>query len=896
MPTKTEAIKLFLEHATQPDLATRYSFNMECQVNVAQDGGERIVGEYRGRQWSGWTDNLGTIWKPFRIPWNANVDAKYTDSEMKFDITAHAEAIGMTGWDWKNRVSRWVAFDFDSMLGHKDGLTPSEIQAITEAAAKVDWVTTRKSTSGKGLHLYVDLAPPVPTDNHTEHAALARAILGQLAAITGCDFQNQVDTCGGNMWVWHRKMKGTDGLTVVKQGVPLSEPPLNWRDHIVVTSGRKRRNLPAFIAETQTEEEVFNELCGQHPKIPLDDSHRKLIDFLKQREALWWWDSDRHMLVTHTFDLKEAHDELNFKGIFDTKATGQDHGADQNCFAFPMRKGGWAVRRHTKGVQEHSTWEQDGQGWTRTYFNREPDFRSACRTFGGVEDTKGGFVFREAEVASKAAAALGAHLNIPPRFGARQTTLKQHKDGRLICEIKYESADNSTGMDDWLLQENKPWTKIQPITVSSIAEPDTVSYDDVVRHLTTETGDDYGWLIKSDVLWRNEPLAHVKLALEAMGHSPKEVKSITGTAVLRCWTMVNRPFQAEYPGDRSWNRNAAQLRFTPTTNKDPEELSYPHWEKILAHCGKGLDDAIRDNGWCRANGITSGIDYLKCWIASLFQEPLEPLPYLFFYGPQNSGKSILHEALERLVTRGCQRADHAIMNQSGFNGELENAVICVIEETDINKNRTAYNKIKDWVTSKSLSIRKLYHTPYHVPNSTHWIQCANDHNACPIFPGDTRITMAFVPALEPTDLIPKKILLPLLEKEAPDFLAAILGIELPQSNDRLNLPVVESAEKIATADLNLTDLQRFIKERCYKVDGESIKMSDFFNQFIAWVDPNEVSNWTKIKLGRELPPEHPRGRASWDNSKFYIGNISWVDIKPEKPRLVLRDEFLRHQP
>ena len=890
MPTKTEAIKLFLQHEARPDLAARYSFNMECQVNVSQDGGERIIGEYRGRQWSGWTDGL-IVWKALRIPWNANANAHYTDSEMKFDLPAHVEAIGMTGWDWKNRVSRWVAFDFDSILGHKDGLTPAEIQTVAEAAATVEWVTTRKSTSGKGLHLYVDLLTPVPTENHNEHAALARAILGQLAAITGCDFQNQVDTCGGNMWVWHRKMRGTDGLTVAKQGIPLTEPPINWKDHIVVTSGKKRRNQPSFVTD---EEDLFDELCGQHPRIPLDEIHRKLIDFLTEIEALWWWDADRHMLVAHTFDLKRAHDEFNFKGLFDTRATGQDRGSDQNCFAFPIRRGAWAIRRHTKGVQEHQTWEQDGQGWTRTYLNRDPDFRAACRAYNGIETTNGAFVFREAEVASRAASALGAHLNVPARFQARETTLKQHKDGRLICEIKHESSDDTTEMQDWLLQKNKPWVKIQSITASSVAEPDTVNYDDLVRHLTTEAGDDYGWLIKSDIIWRNEPLVHVKLALEAMGHAAKDVKSITGTAILRCWTMVNRPFQPEYPGDRTWNRNAAQFRFAPSLDKDPENLKYPYWEKVLSHCGTGLNDAVQENGWCRANGIISGTDYLKCWIASLFQEPLEPLPYLFLYGPQNSGKSILHEALDLLVTKGCHRADHAIMNQSGFNGELENAVICIIEETDVNRNRTAYNKIKDWVTSRSLSIRKLYHTPYHVPNSTHWIQCANDHNACPIFPGDTRITMVFVPAIEPTELIPKKVLIPLLEKEAPDFLAAVLSLEIPKSNDRLNVPVIETAEKTATASLNLTDLQRFIQEQCFVISGESIKMSDFYVEFTNWIDPNEVSNWTKIKLGRELPPEHPRGRASWDNGQFYIGNISFNNIKASKSRLVLRDEMLRH--
>ena len=32
---------------------------------MVKDGGERITGEYMGRQWAGWTDSR-TIWKPVR--------------------------------------------------------------------------------------------------------------------------------------------------------------------------------------------------------------------------------------------------------------------------------------------------------------------------------------------------------------------------------------------------------------------------------------------------------------------------------------------------------------------------------------------------------------------------------------------------------------------------------------------------------------------------------------------------------------------------------------------------------------------------------------------------------------------------------------------------------------
>ena len=197
-PTKTEAIKAFLKVSTWPDLAALYTSDMEVQVNVGQDGGERISSEgFKGRKSHSYSDGL-TTWKSFRIPWKANSDPEYNDFEINFDLAEHADAIGLTGWDWFNKISRWVAFDFDDISGHNsNALIDAELEAVKEAACKIPWVTVRKSTSGGGLHLYVFLN--VPTANHTEHAALARSILGKMSAAAGFDFESKVDVCGGIM-------------------------------------------------------------------------------------------------------------------------------------------------------------------------------------------------------------------------------------------------------------------------------------------------------------------------------------------------------------------------------------------------------------------------------------------------------------------------------------------------------------------------------------------------------------------------------------------------------------------------------------------------------------------------------------------------------------------------
>jgi phage/plasmid-associated DNA primase len=342
--------------------------------------------------------------------------------------------------------------------------------------------------------------------------------------------------------------------------------------------------------------------------------------------------------------------------------------------------------------------------------------------------------------------------------------------------------------------------------------------------------------------------------------------------------------------DREWNWNAAQLAFKIKEDKD--NLSYPTWLKVLEHCGRGLDEGVQQDAWCKAHDIQTGAHYLKCWVASMFKFPREPLPYLFFYGDQNCGKSIFHEALTLLMKRGVERADNALISQSGFNGELQNAVLCVVEETDLRKNKQAYERIKDWVTGRQLPVHAKGKQPYTVINTTHWVQCANSHLACPVFAGDTRIVMIEVPPLSPENLIPKRQLLEMLQKEAADFITACFALELPQSNDRLNIPVVTTSAKEKAQGDNLTPLETYIKECCHVVLGATIKYSDFYEGFKKSCDPTQESSWSQIRVGRELPPLHPKGRLTRDKGQFHVANLSLTkDVKPTT-RLVLKDGYL----
>ena len=61
------------------------------------------------------------------------------------------------------------------------------------------------------------------------------------------------------------------------------------------------------------------------------------------------------------------------------------------------------------------------------------------------------------------------------------------------------------------------------------------------------------------------------------------------------YALVNEPFQPEFPGGRTWNKFGAQLAVAPTYGGKHE-----HYDKILRHIGRGLDDAVKNDPWVLA--------------------------------------------------------------------------------------------------------------------------------------------------------------------------------------------------------------------------------------------------------------------------------------------------------
>ncbi len=886
-PTRAQAIKHMLTARTVPDLAALYHAGMETQVNVAQDDGQAKDG-YSGKGKGTYTDGVET-WYTFRCPENAwNEPKDNSDKEMTYSLADHADAIGMTGWCFSERRSLWFGYDFDAIVGHstkhKKVLTDEQLAEVSAKAQALPWVQVRRSTSGSGLHLYVYLEVPEPTKNHDEHAALGRAVLGMMSSQVGFDFEAKVDACGGNLWVWGRKQKGTNGLTIVKHmDHRLATLPAGWRQHLRVIKGERKKTLPEFAMDDAA---GFDEMAGQMPRVPLDEEHQKLVTFLQNRKSGGWWDADHHMLVTHTGLLEEAHEVCGFKGKFQT-ISDKTNMSDQNCYMFPTRGGSWIVRRYTKGVAEAPSWEQDGRGYTKCYFNKEPDLRTAARASEGTETAQGAFAFTELALAIDALKLLGGALEGPNCIINRQAKIAPHKDGkRVVVEVEHDPKDRPDDLKGWYLEKGKWRTVVLAPNLTTAQEGEVGLCDDLVRHASTESSNDAGWFVRVEARWNHEPKSHIDLALLSTGRKAAEVKSLMGASVLKPWVLVNRPFQDEYPGDRTWNRSKAQFRYP----KSEEVGEFPHWNKIYEHCGEGLNDALAVNGWAQANGVKTGADYLKLWLASVFQDPYAPLPYLFLFGNQDCGKSIFHESIDLLITGGMVETNTIFEKDEKINSSLEGAVVCVIEEMNLKKNKKAYERVKNWVTAQKLTIRRMYMDPYELPNSTHWIHSANDFEAVPVFPGDTRVTMISVPDLSAGQMIPKAELMEKLRKEAPHFLNYLLSLDIPPSGSRLRVPVVTTSEKEFLARTNRTSLEAFLEEHTFVVSGEILKFAEFFERFQATLEAEEAGEWGKHTTSKAMPPHLPVGRRGGDTC---IGNLSWTPQSgAAKKKLVVRNKLL----
>jgi len=912
LPTVTEALKYFLTHNSpnSPELGALYHAGMEAQINVMKLNGEPVEGRRNTYE------DGETRWWNIRIPKGADKIPEWKDYPLSFSLSKYAHAVGMSGWNWRDRQSEFVGYDFDSIVGHAPGvgIKPEELKAVEQAVADIPWIETRRSTGGNGLHLYIHFKNPPRTETHTEHAALGRAMLGVMAKEAAFDLASSMDVCGNIIWCFRRDILDgkSNGLKLITPATEkFDKIPINWRDNIDVVSRRKRHiRVLGLTGSSKDETGKFEKLAKARKNVPLDDAHKALMEELEDSGFSTIWVADHWLLQTHTIAIKEVYEKhanegRKLKGFFETLSGGGDP-SKPNCFMFPLKQGGWRVFRFGVGAVESPTWDQSPEGWTQCYFNQAPSLSDAAVALGGLEDgdKPGTYIFNTGADALAAVEAMGKTVDVPDTFKTRQTSLTLTKDDRLHIKIAKEKDDDEAGIKapGWLAKKGH-WTRLENVTNSAEKTQTTLyEHDHTMRFLCREK-EEIGWATIVNDEWKNLKKDNVRNYIRALGYSGTETENLLGDAVHNAWELTMTPFGAEEPGGRLWNRDAPQWVYQPADIPLDEEPHHPHWDSVLEHSGHELDQALGKNPWAMKNGVFRGGDYLRLWIASALREPLNHLPYLFLWGPQNSGKSILGDAIELLVTKNAvMTANQAALSSGGFNSELATTIFARLEEVNLREaGERTYNRIKDWITSDTFLVHKKGLEPYLVPNYLKFIHTANKQGHSPIFPGDSRITSIYVPALpvdkhgEPTE-IPKPMLKDLLRAEAPHFMTTLIRTVLPEMTTRMRIPVVMTESKEMLARTSMNPLEEFMAEKCFEFPGQRIVLEDFYNTFQATLSATDKATWTLKRVRAEITQPYVVG---WGHSRnVSIGNMSFspppkgLDIRTT-PRCFLDDGYLR---
>jgi len=443
----------------------------------------------------------------------------------------------------------------------------------------------------------------------------------------------------------------------------------------------------------------------------------------------------------------------------------------------------------------------------------------------------------------------------------RRAILSLQHSQLILRVVKLSNQDsvlgfNSTDVKGW-------WSR--PLDGYRDATPVRNIVEDTVRSLQSTDRKPIGHLLKSDNggHWEYQNQSSCLYALMAKGLSKQEAQIELGNAALKQWTNVCIPFGPEYPnpGEYQWNMHAPQFAV------EPVEGLHPHWDLIHAHGGASLGVELRR---LKHDGIETGSDYLRQWLACVIRKPFNRLPFLLFYGDQNDGKSIFHESFSLMVTSGVVDAYRALKEQ--FNGVMEGAILCTLDERNASEKASA-EKIKSYTTSNEIEIRRMRAEAYTVANTTHWCQMTNSlENACvPL--GDTRTTMIKVGTLQKE--IPKDRLLDALQAEAPAMLFTLLHLDLIEPNGRMQVPVITTVDKLQHSK-NYVSL--WIAENMEFCPGPFVGASEIYARF-GKVDKPRKEEFSTILLAAGAKSTTRSSAKGFINVRL----LSEEEIEKKKP-------------
>jgi hypothetical protein len=820
------AIQAFLQSkvADSPFLIPVWTPELETQIMC-------VRGTSPGDRPGEWVED-GEKWSNIRWPHKAGSDPNFSDFGLTFDPYKRIEKIGSTWWNWQTRESVAVGIDIDVTDGHADTtttVTGERLNHYISILSTLDYVTLVRSTGGKGLHIYCFLGDRPAANNHHEHADNARRVLAKIDSDLAEAISKHVDCVGSVLWLWSSSSPADHpGFSVIKQAT---------------------RNLDA--GEFKDFSVPVRERSG-FAKVEWDSSkvtaaHNDLLQDLASSGYYFLWKQEVGICHTHTKAIERVFRERKAKGTplrgsFETSSRGSDP-MTPNCFITPLDDGAFRVTRFGHSHHEPS-WEfVNGSNYT---IINEPVCPLSLIRENSAGKKRGNYLLT-ADGVAEVAQRLGEPLASVPTKA--EVLIGRDNSVKLVTKEQVPGWTVTTdGSEHTFNVENDHTLATRQILRKA---------DAICRSVVTPSRDPIGWFLRTDKGWvPQKSYEGVAASIQSIfGEDAVMVKRLMSE---HPWTLVFQPFAGEYPGDRNWNLYAPQLAVEPNVSGG----DHPTVDNILTHIGQSLNKHIPQSPWCNENGIANGKEYLTAWIASVIQYPFEPLAYLFLTGPQESGKSILHEFITMCFAGGVANGGSAIESSSGYNAELASAVIVAIEEQDLSgRDSKAYQRIKHWVTATEIPIHKKYQTPYMQPNAMHFVQTANCPSHLPLEDGDSRVVILDVPALAKP--IPKMILKEQLRREIPSFLRTLLNTHLGPPVNRLRVPVVTTDIREDLLERAANPVISSVRQLTIKCSGSIVKLSEVYPLYRAKVEADGGKIMNIRDFTREL-----RGRTDL----FQIGN------------------------
>ena len=169
------------------------------------------------------------------------------------------------------------------------------------------------------------------------------------------------------------------------------------------------------------------------------------------------------------------------------------------------------------------------------------------------------------------------------------------------------------------------------------------------------------------------------------------------------------------------------------------------WLKVIRHC------------------CGDETEFMVDWIRGLILNPEEDRPYLYFWGPQECGKSTIHYAIGLLLGRGQYRSVSGLLKSPYWPNYavMFDTTLCVVEEGHCNIGR-----LTEYVQGSHTMLHKKGSPPVKVINRSNWIECSNSFDPPPF------AKVFAVPPLE--KIIPRAEMSLLLATEKDAFLEFII--------------------------------------------------------------------------------------------------------------------------